>query len=156
MWRNSEEHKSKSLVTVKLLILLHNFLRKGPIEAMTFTKQYNPIKLCCKIYNHWKMTQHPTSSEDFKRNVYLVLLIRFYCLVIIGKVKLCYENCDLIQGNFSIVPYLTSKDESTILKFSFLESMLDFLEICCTFHETIHKHSYLVDIQRAMILSIVD
>jgi hypothetical protein len=56
MWRNSEEHKSKSLVTVKLLILLHNFLRKGPIEAMTFTKQYNPIKLCCKIYNHWKMT----------------------------------------------------------------------------------------------------
>ncbi len=75
-----------------MLILLHNFLRKGPVEAMTYSKQFSPIKLCTKIYNHWKITEKPINSEDFKRNVFVLLLIRFYCLMIIGKVKFCYEN----------------------------------------------------------------
>ncbi len=34
--------------------------------------------------------------------------------------------------------------------------MLTFLEYCSQFHEILQKHSYLVDIQRTMILSIVD
>ena len=34
--------------------------------------------------------------------------------------------------------------------------MLSFLNICISFHKIIQKFSYLVDIQRTMILSIVD
>lgn len=34
--------------------------------------------------------------------------------------------------------------------------MLSFLESCAQFHEVLQRHSYLVDIQRTMILSIVD
>jgi hypothetical protein len=37
-----------------------------------------------------------------------------------------------------------------------MESMLDFLESCSQFHEIVQKHSYLVDIQRTIILSVVD
>jgi len=86
----------------------------------------------------------------------VVLLIRFYCLIIIGKTKLCYENSDIFEGNYSIVPFLTSKDDHTILKIPLIESMLDFLDSCSKFHDIVQKHSYLVDIQRTMILSIVD
>lgn len=49
-----------------------------------------------------------------------MLLIRMYCLVIIAKVKLCYEYSDLIEGNFSIVPFLLNQDKRTILKIPFL------------------------------------
>ena len=79
-----------------------------------------------------------------------------YCLVIISKIKVCYENSDLIEGNYSIVPFLIAPETKTILKISFIESMLDFLEVCSQFHESLHKHSYLIDIQRTIILSLVD
>lgn len=76
--------------------------------------------------------------------------------MIVGKIKLCYENSELIEGNYSIVPFLLSKEESTILKFPFIEGLLDFLSICLSFHEVVQKFSYLIDIQRTIILSIVD
>ena len=38
LWKYQEEYKTKSLVTLKLIILLHNFLRKGPTEAITYEK----------------------------------------------------------------------------------------------------------------------
>ena len=111
LWRFSEEYNNKSLVTLKLLTLLHNFLRKGPKEAITYDKHNSPIKLCEKIYMRWKVSERPTNQEDIKRNSFVVLMIRMYCLIIIGKVRLCYENSDLFEGNYSILPFFKSKDE---------------------------------------------
>lgn len=54
--RYSEEYKGKSLVVLKLLILIHNFLRKGPKEAIIYGKDNSPLKICTKIYKHWKMS----------------------------------------------------------------------------------------------------
>lgn len=104
------------MVTLKLLTLLHNLLRKGPAEGLAYDSPHSPIKLCSKIYSHWKVTEKSTHPEDIKRNSYVVLLIRFYCLVIIGKVKLCFENSDIFEGNYSIVPFLCSKEDHTILR----------------------------------------
>ena len=105
---------------------------------------------------NWKITEKPVHETDFKRNTFVMLLIRMYCLVIIAKVKLCYENSDLIEGNYSIVPFLMNQNKKTILKIPFIESMLEFLEVCTQFHESLHRHSYLIELQRTMILSIVD
>jgi hypothetical protein len=93
-----------------LLNALEVFIRKQ-IQMFGHLKdsEHSPIKICTKIYNHWKMVEKPTHSEDIKRNLYVVLLIRFYCLIIIGKTKLCFENSDIFEGNYSIVPFLTSK-----------------------------------------------
>ena len=105
---------------------------------------------------NWKISEKPSSPEDIKRNSYVVLLIRMYCLVIIAKVKLCFENSDFIEGNYSIVPFLMNSHTKTILKIPFIESMISYLEVCADFHDSLHKFSYLVDIQRTMILSILD
>ncbi len=91
-------------------------MRKGPAEGVAFDSPHSPIKLCTKIYNHWKIVEKPSNPEDVKRNVYVILLIRLYSLIIIGKVRLCYENSDLFEGNYSIVPFLSSKEDLTILK----------------------------------------
>ena len=77
---------------------------------------------------HWKITERPTSQEDIKRNSFVVLLIRMYCLIIIGKVRFCYENSDLIEGNYSILPFFKSKDEdNTLLKLSIIEQSIQYL-----------------------------
>lgn len=54
MWKYSEEYKSKCLVSLKLLTLLHNFLRKGPAEGLSFDGTHSALKLCSKLYNQWK------------------------------------------------------------------------------------------------------
>ena len=44
-------------MTLKLLILLHNLLRKGPSESITYDKENSPVNLCVKIYKYWKVSQ---------------------------------------------------------------------------------------------------
>jgi hypothetical protein len=73
-------------------------------------------------------------EEDFKRNPFVCLLIRSYSLVLIHKIKFCYENSHLIEANYSIAPYLSKIKENTILKLSFITSMLDYLNCCLEFH----------------------
>jgi hypothetical protein len=72
------------------LTLLHNFLRKGPAEAVSFDSPHSAIKLCSKIYNNWKTFEKSVHPEDIKRNSYVTLLIRLYSLILIGKTKLCF------------------------------------------------------------------
>jgi hypothetical protein len=36
VWKYSDEYRTRCLVTLKLLVLLHNLLRKGPPEAVTY------------------------------------------------------------------------------------------------------------------------
>ena len=46
MFKYAEDYKNKSLVNVKLLILLHNFLRKGPSESISYDGKFASPKLC--------------------------------------------------------------------------------------------------------------
>ena len=34
--------------------MLHNFLRKGPSEAINYEKDNSPLKYCTKVYKLWK------------------------------------------------------------------------------------------------------
>ena len=38
IWKYADESKNKCIVILKLLILLHNFIRKGPSEGITYDK----------------------------------------------------------------------------------------------------------------------
>lgn len=78
-------------------------------------------------------------EEDFKRNPFVCLLIRSYALILMQKIKFCYENSHLIQANYSIAPYLSKIKENTILKISFITAMIDYLNCCLEFHENIQK-----------------
>jgi hypothetical protein len=106
----ADENKGRCLVNIKLMILTHNFLRKGPPEAVNYDGKDHPGKLCSKVYKNWKMTQRAIDSDDVKRNSYVCLVIRYYTLVLVAKWKLCYENSDIIEGNFSILPFFQSKN----------------------------------------------
>ncbi len=95
-------------------------------------------------------------EEDFKRNAFICLIIRSYALIIAQKIKLCYENSHLIEANYSIAPYLSNLKENTILKLGFITSMLDFLKNLLNFHEHVQRINYVTEIQKSIILSLVD
>ena len=113
-------------------------------------------KLSTKIYKNWKMSQRATDPEDIKRNSYVCLVIRYYSLILVAKWKLCYENSDLIEGNFSILPFLQSKKQIPLLKLPLISDLICFLDICASFHEVLATRSYLIEVQRSIILSLVD
>lgn len=153
--RYSDDCKGKSLVTLKLLILVHNFLRKGPKEAIMYDEDSSPLRLCTKIYKAWKQGK-TADEEDFKRNPFVCLLIRSYALILVQKIKLGYENSHLIEANYSIAPYLSNIKENTILKLGLITSMLDFLKNCLDFHEQVQRVNYLTEIQKVIVLSLID
>ena len=134
LFKYSEDYKTKSLVNLKLLILVHNFLRKGPPESINCESKFSVSKLCAKIYKNWKISQRSTDPEDIKRNSYVCLLIRYYSLILLAKWKICYENSELIEGNFSILPFLQSKKQVSLLKLPLITSLIQFLDICASFH----------------------
>ena len=88
----SIDYKDKCLVNIKLLILLHNFLRKGPPESINYDGKYCIQKFCSKIYKIWKINQNISSlnNDDIKRNSFVCLMIRYYSLILIMKWKICY------------------------------------------------------------------
>lgn len=114
--------------------MLHNLLRKGPSESITYDKENSPVNLCVKIYKYWKVTQKTVDEEDIKRNAFVNLMIKCYSLILIGKLKLCFENSHLIEANYSIVPYLKNIKHTTILKLTFISSIIGFLNKIIVFH----------------------
>jgi hypothetical protein len=95
------------------------------------------------MYKLWKLSMKTSDEEDFKRNAFVCLLIRSYALILIEKIKFCYENSHLIEANYSIVPYLSNIKENTILKLGFIQSMMEFLNNCLDFHEHVQRIKYL-------------
>lgn len=73
------------------------------------------------------MHQRATDPDDVKRNSYVCLVIRYYSLILAAKWKLCYENSDIIEGNFSILPFFQSKKEVALLKLPFICDLIRFL-----------------------------
>ena len=107
-----------------------------------YDKDNSPLKLCTKIYKVWKLGKS-YDEEDFKRNTFACLLVRSYALILIHKIKFCYENSHLIEANYSIVPYLEHIKENTILKLGFINSMMNYLKHCLDFHEQVQRVDYL-------------
>jgi len=90
LYKYSEDYKPKCLVNLKLLILMHNFLKKGPPESINYDGKFAAPKLFSKIYKNWKMAQRATDPDDIKRNSYVCLVIRYYSLILTAKWKLCF------------------------------------------------------------------
>jgi hypothetical protein len=146
---------------LKILILLHNFLKKGPREAIvgsdsSSSSQSTAVKICMSIYTHWRKINANDRSEDLKRDPFISLVIQYYSLILIAKVKLCDTYVCFIEGNYCPLPYFLNSADQKILSPAFIEDLLDFLGKVIELHEKIEMMSSLPQIQRTIILSLVD
>lgn len=151
---------NRSLVILKILVLLHNFLRKGPREAIigcdNGASQSSAVKLCLQILQHWKRINANDRSEDLRRDSFTSLLIQYYCLVLIGKVKLCDSYACFIEGNYCPIPYFVGTADQKILSPRFIEDLLVFLAKLIDLHEKVEQFTSLPNIQRTILLSLID
>jgi len=124
MLEAASQNINRSIVMLKMLVLLHNFLRKGPREAIVgcdnVNSQSTAVRICLQILQHWKRINANDRSEDLRRNPFISLLIQYYSLVLISKVKLCDTYACFIEGNFCPIPYFLSSAEQKILSPRFI------------------------------------
>lgn len=151
-----QQHTGKSLVTLKILLLLHDFLRKGPPECISNQDPVNAKSICKKILAMWKGLSKTDRAFDRKRHPFVCMVIELYALLLLWKVRIGFTYAFFIEGNYSLLPFFRSGVEARILSISFVEELMSFLERLVAFHERIQMHSYLVDIQRSIILSLID
>jgi len=109
-----------------------------------------------QILQHWKRINVNDHSEDLRRDSFVSLLIQNYSLVLISKVKLCDTYACFIEGNFCPMPYFLSSAEQKILSPRFIEDLIDFLSRIIDMHDKVEQYSSLPNIQRTILLSLVD
>lgn len=151
-----QQHTGKSLVMLKILVLLHDFLRKGPPECISNSYKVNATTICQKLLATWRELSRTDRAFDTKRHPFVCLVIELYSVMLLWKVKLGFTYAFFIEGNYSLLPFFRTGIEGRILSLSFVEELLSFLERLAAFHERLQSHAYLVDIQRSIILSLID
>lgn len=79
-----------------------------------------------------------------------------YSVILIEKTRLGFTYAFFIEGNFSLLPFFKMGATSRVLSLSFIEELLSYLEKVISFHERVQSASCIIDIQRSIILSLVD
>lgn len=156
MMKESMNNVGKSLVVLKILILLHNFLRKGPPEAISNKFKINATTICLWLFKNWKSLNKSDKLIDKKRHPYVCGLILIYLVIIMDKLRLCFAYAFFIEGNYSLMPFFKLGIDAKILSLSFIDELMTFLEKVISFHECVQAHSYVIDIQRSIVLSLID
>ena len=151
-----QQYTGKSLVVLKILVLLHDFLRKGPPECISNSYKINASTICQKLLTTWRGLSRTDRAFDQKRHPFVCLVIELYSVLLLCKVRLGCTYAFFIEGNFSLLPFFRTGIEGRILSLSFVEELISYLERLVSFHDRIQSHSYLVDIQRSIILSLID
>jgi hypothetical protein len=109
-----------------------------------------------KILGTWKSLSKTDRGIDRKRHPFVCLLIEMYSIILICKLRLGFTYAFFIEGNYSLLPFFRTSIEGKILSMAFIEELMAFLERLVTFHSKVQSHSCLIDIQRSIILSLID
>lgn len=149
-----------TIIILKTLIVLHNYFRKGPAEAITaigFPTQ--PLTLLLNIKNHWLQIQNNNikTKKDVRRSQYLTNLIVSFTNLLISKLQLCVNNCNLFEGNYSLQPFFSNMSKNfKPLTPTLLDQLLDFLDATVKFQDFLLGQFQLWNIQCSLVLAIVD
>lgn len=151
-----------TIIILKALILLHNYTKKGPNDVYFQKSTPNvsyPKDLYRAILDTWKMIveSNKMSSRDKARSSYISNIIIEYTQVLSKKTDLLQHYFRIIEGSYSINPFLShpGEDNSPVNE-SVIRDLLDYLQSLIDFHKIILIHRNLWTIQCNLALSVLD
>ena len=153
------KNQESTIITIKSLILLHNYFKKGPAEVLTDTYLISPESLLNSIHTIWGdiYTHKKSSQRDRKRNPYLSFLVKEYSSLLLSKLKLCRKYNSYFEGNYSLNPFFNSCLTKFVpLSPDLIDDLLAFLEEVISFQGKLLQHLVLWQIQLSLVLSIID
>ena len=62
----TKNNMENTIMILKMLIVLHNYFKKGPPEVITVSsKEYSPLEILKKIETHWKAVAEKCRNPSF-------------------------------------------------------------------------------------------
>lgn len=156
---NSLKYIENTVVTMKILILLHNYFKKGPVDVFTQPNEKFILSILKQISEHWKdiCERQNFQSKDQIRNPYFSHIIYKYSVTLQEKVKLHQENQETFEGNFSIAPLLKKKAKTQkFFNSAIIDKLLKFLRTLSELNSLFLQNNALWKIQSSMIISLID
>ncbi|KAM3145790.1 hypothetical protein pb186bvf_002085 [Paramecium bursaria] len=156
-------HSTNPKVILKLQILLHNYLKKGPPEAMNQQQQkiapsmnqyidlaiWSIIKLLIDT-NRAQLQKSPKSE---------ITLNGQYAQLLQAKLQLCFDNKSIFEASYSLTPLLSSLENGQFWKpidSRVFDKLLDYWSTALNFAGIILKSTNLWNIQTVAIMQMVD
>jgi len=157
-----QKHDSKNIdncvIIMKSLIVLHNYFKKGPPDALQLkNKEGNPSDILIQINDYWRKVsetkQH--SSKDKKRTPYISSLNFKYSTILIKKLKLSMKYSNYFEGNYALTPFFRNPKLAPI-SIPLIDDLLGFLTLLNEFNQCLLNENALWKIQMSIVLSMID
>ena len=154
------EHKNidNCVIMLKALIVLHNYFKKGPPEAIkTTNNEANPSVILTEINDFWKkiFENKSISSKDKKRTPYISSLIYRFSNILLKKLKLCMKYANIFEANYSMTPFFKNPKGASI-SLPLIEDLLSYLTYLNEFNQCLLNENALYRIQMSLVLSVID
>jgi serine/threonine protein kinase len=156
------KNPESTIVTLKTLIVLHNYFKKGPNQVYikgSSKEAPNPRDMLYSINQMWKtiLENGLVSNKDEKRDIYTTQLIVEYSELLIKKFDLISKYHKILEGNYSLYPFFTHPSNNvTPISAPVLEDLMKFLESVINFHKMLLLDNQLWKIQCSVATSILD
>ncbi|EGR28921.1 protein kinase domain protein, partial [Ichthyophthirius multifiliis] len=146
-----KENLNNQIIVLKILVLIHNYLKKGPQEAIyiSYIRKVGPEHILQEIKSFYEGKESLNGSINN--------LIVKYCLLMEKKITLHKKYFDFFEGNFSLNPFL----QSISMKFRplnpvLLEDLLVYMQGLINFSKILIINHSLWKIQVSVVISLVD
>ncbi|EAR93555.2 tyrosine kinase domain protein (macronuclear) [Tetrahymena thermophila SB210] len=152
------QNVQNTIIALKSLILLHNYIKKGPPEALSSVgKKVSAVNVLKKIIETWQNIDPSDDSKDKKRSVFTTKLINMYSQRLKEKMNLCVSYCSLIEGNFSLKPFFDNMNKNfKPLTHKLIEDLLKYMASLLAFSQEILSQNQLMEIQVSLMIQLVD
>lgn len=148
-----KKNLSKKQTCLKALLLLHNYLKKGPFDVYLPASRVNTYcqsDIILLIENYWQ-----TKLEV--DNGYFIYIILGFCKVLKLKLSLSTKYSNFIEGNFSIKPfirgYITAFEPIPV---EFISRLIEYGFEISKFSKLLCQQLTFHDIQSSILLSFID
>lgn len=161
-YRFLQKHDHKNIdncvIIMKSLIVLHNYFKKGPPEALKVkNKEGNPNDILLEINRIWKKfsEEKSLSTKDKKRTPYISSLIHKFSSILVRKLKLNENYANYFEGNYAMTPFFKAPKNAPI-SLALIEDLLLFLTMLQDFNQCLLNENALWRVQMSLVLSVID
>lgn len=159
LYKKYIKNPESTIITLKTLITLHTYFRKGPIDVYLIRDSPSARSILFNLNQTWKIIfeKGAISSKDIARNTYTTGLILEYSEIMLRKHDLHLKYQRTFQGNYSLEPFfLMPVEENSPILARVIEDLLKFLYDLTNFHSMLLLENNLWLIQCSIASSILD
>ncbi|KRX03812.1 Protein kinase-like domain [Pseudocohnilembus persalinus] len=171
-------HCENPIICLKMELLLHNYFKKAPPEAINKINK-KPYEILMSLKVKWEQilatlntsgslknqsfgSNNSTNFQGQFRTQYNIKLIINYAQILLEKLKIANKFVEIMQGNFSLSPFFEKRKNNEVkqvvtpISIKIIENLLKYFRHLVEFHDTVIEQYAIWNIQCAIMIQLID